>query len=408
MSHFIYKAKHASGEVYNGENDFADRYELYRMIRESGDELIDFKEKKSAGKGLHMNISFGGIFGKVKTIDKINFARNLGSMIEAGLPLSRALSVLERQAKNKNFKAIIQGLIAEVDKGTTFADTLRKYPKVFPPIFISMVHAGEQSGTLAESLKVTATQMDSAYTLTRRIRGSLMYPAVIVTAMIIIAILMLIFVIPTLLKTFTDLHVALPPTTQFILDVSNLFQHDGILVILVAIILGSVLYWWSQKPSGKSFFHKALLKLPVIGGLTQEVNAARTARTMSSLLSAGVDVVESMSITADVIQNVHFRAVLVEAAESIKKGGLLSTTFAKNIKLYPVFFSEMVSVGEETGKTGEMLLGVAKYYEDDVEQKTKDMSTVIEPVLILLIGGAVGFFAISMIQPIYGLVNVIN
>ncbi len=407
MSHFIYKAKHASGEVYNGENDFSDRYELYRMVRESGDELVDFKEKK-ATKGMHMNISLGGIFGHVKTIDKINFARNLGSMIEAGLPLSRALSVLARQAKNKNFKSIIEGIISEVAKGTTFADALRKYPRVFPPIFVSMVHAGEQSGTLAESLKVTASQMDSAYTLTKRIRGALMYPAVIVSAMVIIAILMLIFVIPTLLKTFTDLNVALPPTTQFVLNVSNLFQHDGILVILVLIILGGALYWWSRKPSGKNFFHKVMLKVPIIGGLVQEVNAARTARTISSLLSAGVDVVESMSITADVVQNVHFRSILVKARESIKKGGLLSTTFAENLKLYPVFFSEMLSVGEETGKTGEMLMGVAKYYEEDVEQKTKDMSTIIEPFLILVIGAAVGFFAVSMIQPMYSLVNAIH
>jgi len=408
MSHFVFKAKHASGETYTGENDFADRYELYRMIRESGDELIDFKEKKAAGKGIHVNISFGSLFSGVKTIDKINFARNLGSMIQAGLPLSRALTVLARQARSKKFKAIIEGIIAEVDKGTTFADGLRKYPKVFPPIFVSMVHAGEQSGTLAESLRVTATQMDSAYTLTRRIKGALMYPAVIVSAMLIIAVLMLIFVIPTLLKTFTDLNVSLPPTTQFVLDVSNLFQHDGILVFLAVALLVGALYWWSRQMSGKSFFHKAMMRIPVIGGLVQEVNAARTARTMSSLLSAGVDVVESLNITADVVQNVHFRKVLVTASEAIKKGGLLSTTFAENIKLYPVFFSEMLSVGEETGKTGEMLLGVAKYYEDDVEQKTKDMSTIIEPFLILTIGAAVGFFAVSMIQPMYSLVDAIH
>ena len=278
MSHFTYKAKHPSGETYNGENDFADRYELYRMVRESGDELIDFKEKKAGGKGVHMDISLGFITSHVKAIDKINFARNLGSMLEAGLALSRALSVLARQARNKAFKGIIEGAIAEIDKGTTFADALRKYPKVFPPIFVSMVHAGEQSGTLAESLKVTANQMDSAFTLTRRIRGAMMYPAVILTAMIIIAILMLIFVIPTLLKTFTDLNAQLPPTTQFVLDVSNLFQHDGLLVLLAAGIVGSILYSWSRKASGKNFFHKAMLKIPIIGGLVQEVNAARTAR----------------------------------------------------------------------------------------------------------------------------------
>ena len=150
-----------------------------------------------------------------------------------------------------------------------------------------------------------------------------------------------------------------------------------------------------------------MLKIPVIGVLVQEVNAARTARTLSSLLHSGVDVVESVSITTDVVQNVHFKAVLKEAGESIKKGGLMSKVFNDHDKLYPVFFGEMMSVGEETGKTGEMLLGVAKYYEEDVEQKTKDMSTVIEPFLMIIIGAAVGFFAVAMISPMYSLANAI-
>jgi len=148
-----------------------------------------------------------------------------------------------------------------------------------------------------------------------------------------------------------------------------------------------------------------LLKMPVIGDLTREVNAARTARTLSSLLSAGVDVVESVEITAAVVQNVYFREILKQAQEAIKKGDLMSKVFSKDEKLYPVFFSEMVSVGEETGKVDEMLLGVACYYEEDVDQRTKDMSTIIEPVLMIIIGAAVGFFAVSMITPMYSLAN---
>lgn len=406
MSQFTFKAKKANGEVYSGEKDVADRYELYRMIRESGDELISLSEKRSR-KGLKMEISFGGIFKHVKMTEKISFARNLGSMLEAGLALSRALSVLERQSKNKAMKEIITDLIAEVGKGTMFSEALKKHDKVFSALFISMVHAGEQSGTLAESLKVIADQMDSSYGLERRIRGALMYPSVIVLAMVIIAILMFIFVIPTLLKTFTDLHVELPLTTRVILYTSNLIQHDGLLVALAFIIVAGGLFFWSRKPSGKNVIHAVILKIPVVGGLVQEINAARTARTLSSLLSSGVDVVESVSITADVVQNVYFKAVLVKAKEAIKKGELMSKIFNESGTLYPVFFGEMMSVGEETGKVGEMLLGVAHFYEEDVDQKTKDMSTIIEPFLIMMIGGAVGFFAVSMIQPIYSLVNAI-
>ncbi len=406
MSHFTFKAKKPSGEIYTSERDAADRFEIYRLLKEGGDEVVEVKEKMLS-KGIFGTIDLSGIFKHVKTIEKINFARNLGAMLEAGLALSRALSVLERQTKNKAFKAIITAVIDDVSRGTTLADALAKHDKVFPPIFISMVHAGEQSGTLAESLRVVATQMDSAYTLEKKIRGALMYPAVIVSAMVLIGVLMMIFVIPTLLKTFTDLNVQLPFTTRMVLAVSNAFQHQGLLVLAAVIVASLAFYIWSKKPSGKRVIHAAILKIPVIGTLVQEVNTARTARTLSSLLGSGVDVVESMAITANVVQNVYFRDVLQKAGEAIKKGDLMSAVFESATNLYPVFFAEMMSVGEETGKTGEMMLGVAHYYEEDVDQKTKDMSTIIEPVLIVLIGGAVGFFAVSMISPIYSLVNAI-
>ena len=409
MSLFIFKARKPGGETYSGTKEAADRYELYRLIRESGDEIIEFKERSGTSRGLHMGLSSIKLFsGHVKTIEKINFARNLGAMLTAGLALSRALSVLERQTRNKALRPILTDIIDEIDKGTTLAEALERHEKVFPQIFISMVHAGEQSGTLAESLKVAATQMDSAYMLEKRIRGAMMYPAVIVSVMILIAILMFIFVVPTLLKTFTDLNVQLPMATRVVLGVSNLIRGQGlyVLIVLVLLVLGYV--WWSKRPSGKSFIHAMILKIPIIGPLVQEVNTARTARTMSSLLTSGVNVVEAVSITGSVVQNVHFKKVLAQAEESIKKGDLMSKVFSQYTKLYPVFFAEMMSVGEETGKTGEMLLGVAHYYEDDVEMKTKDMSTVIEPFLIVVIGAAVGFFAVSMIQPMYSLVNAIN
>jgi type IV pilus assembly protein PilC len=406
MTHFKFQAKKATGETYTGERDVADRYELYRMIRESGEEVISVEESKVKGK-MSFDLSRIKLFGKVKTMDKINFARNLGAMLDAGLPLSRALSVLERQAHNKNFKAVLTDVISEINKGVTFAEGLEKHPKVFAKIFISMVRAGEQSGTLSEALKAIATQLDKAHALERRIKGALIYPAVIVFVMILIGILMFIFVVPTLMKTFSELNVELPLPTRIVLWISNVIQHQGLLVILVLIVVAVAISWWAKTAGGKSALHKLLLKIPVIGALAQEVNAARTSRTLSSLLTAGVNVLESVTITADIIQNVHFKAILVAAVEMIKKGKPMAEVFGDNAKLYPVFFTEMMSVGEETGKTSEMLLGVAKYYEEDVEQKTKDMSTIIEPVLMVFIAAAVGFFAIAMISPMYSLVNVI-
>ena len=251
MSHFIYKAKKPGGEIYSGERDAADRYELYKLLRENGDEVVQFRERSGSSKGFSFHISIGGV--RVKMIDKINFARNLGAMLEAGLALSRALSVIERQTGSKSLKKIVSSLIEEVNRGTTLADCLTQHKKVFSPLFISMVHAGEQSGTLAESLKVVATQMDNNYILEKRIRGSLMYPAVIVSAMIVIAILMFIFVIPTLLKTFTDLGVELPFSTRMILALSILVQHQGILLLTAVLLFAGFMYQWAKKPSGKDF-----------------------------------------------------------------------------------------------------------------------------------------------------------
>jgi type IV pilus assembly protein PilC len=389
-----------------GQREAEDKYGLYKALKGEGLETISAEEKKQGAFDLSfLHFSFGG---GVKTQDKINFARNLGLMLDAGLALSRALSVIERQSKNKGLKKILAGIIDDINKGVNFADALGKYPKVFPPLFISMIHAGEQSGTLSGALKAVADQMESTYTLNKRIRGAMIYPAVILCVMITIGVLMMIFVVPTLLSTFESFGEALPPTTQFILNTSNIFQKDGIFILIGLILLAFAWYSWSKRPSGKKVIHLMILKLPIIGSLAQEVNSARTARTLSSLLHSGVDVVESVSITAAVIQNVYFRAVLTAAQEAIKKGDLMSKIFEAHDKLYPVFFAEMLAVGEESGKMDEMLLNVAKYYEDDVDQKTKDMATIIEPIMIVVIGAAVGFFAISIISPIYSLVNVIQ
>lgn len=407
MNHFEFKAKKSTGEIYKGQRDAEDRFDLYRMLREDGSEIISVKEGSASNSILKSNITLGGLLGRVKVIDKINFAQNLGLMLEAGLSLTRALNVIERQSKSVGLKKVLVDLNQNISKGMTFAESLEKHPKVFPQLFVSMVHAGEQSGTLAQSLKAVSSQMNASFALSKRIRGAMIYPAVIMSVMVLIGIIMMIYVVPTLLKTFTDLNVELPASTQLVLTISNLFQHQGPLVLIVIIAATVFMLWWSKKESGKRAIHMFMLKAPIFGPLTQEVNAARTARTLSSLLTSGVDVVESVSITSAVVQNVYFRDVLHKAEEAIKKGELMSKVFTSSGKLYPAFFAEMLSVGEETGQIGHMLMNVAQYYETDVEQKTKDMSTVIEPILIVMIGAAVGFFAIAMISPMYSLVNVI-
>ena len=339
----------------------------------------------------------------VKRAEVIRMARNLSTMLAAGLPLSRALSVIERQSGNKRLKEIITALSESIKKGSSFHEALAAYPNVFPKLFAAMAKAGEESGSLADSLMIVGVQMEHSEELVRKIKGAMIYPAIVVSAVVVIGILMLIYVVPTLTSTFTQLGVQVPLATQVIVDISNFMVANVIAVMagLIIIVAGGIAFIRS-KPGGRIVLATAL-HLPVVNELVRETYTARAARTLSSLLSSGVPVLDALSITKEVVGDNVFAQVIAEAEEHVKKGELLSASFSAHTKLYPIMMSDMLSVGEETGKVAEMLKQIAEFYEEDVAEKTKDLSTIIEPVLMLLIGTVVGIFAVSMIAPIYSL-----
>lgn len=403
MPTFSYKAKrNADGSVYEGVLDAEDRFALYRHIQKEEATVVSFSEggKKFSLNSINIPI-LSNLLGSVKLADKIHFTKNLSAMLSAGLSISRALSVMERQTKNKLLKKTLAAIISDIEGGNTFNSALEKHPKVFAPLMVSMARAGEESGMLANSLKVVGTQMEQAYLLKKKIKGALLYPGIILTALVIIGALMLMFIVPTLSQTFEELGVDLPASTRAIISTSNFLQTHTILALALFLATVAGFYSGLRTPLGKRIFEFTLLKLPVVKGLVQETNSARTARTLSSLLSAGVDVVHALEITEDVVQNSFYKEVLHTAGERIQKGAPLADVFKENEHLYPTFVAELVSVGEETGKLPEMLLRVAEFYETEVSQKTKDMSTIIEPFLMVIVGVVVGFFAISMITPIY-------
>ena len=400
MTKLKYKSISPSGETHEGVIEAQDSYALARILKEKGETLILAEEIKKKSLRDHLNISIGG---RVKLAEKIAFAKNLAAMVDAGLTLSRGLNVMQRQTKNKLFQDALAALTEEVEKGTTLSQAMAKYPDIFSGLFISMVRAGEESGKLGESLRIVADQMDRTYSLQRKVRGAMMYPAIIISVMIIIGILMLMFVVPTLTATFKELAVDLPRSTQLVITVSDALKNHPI--VALGSIIGSVLLviLFARTKQGKRSFEFLFLHTPVIGMLVKQTNAARMARTFSSLLSSGVEVVSAISITRDVMQNSYYKDVLSLAESEIQKGSLISSVFTQYEHLYPPRVGEMISVGEETGKLPDMLLQIASFYEGEVEQKTKDMSTIIEPFLMVIIGAGVGFFAISMISPIYSL-----
>lgn len=405
MPNFAFKALNKEGKVHEGTMDAPDRFAVYRKIKSDGETVLSVDEAK--GSHAFSFDKFDVFFGTVKMHEKITFARNLASMIEAGLPVTRALAVMEKQTKNKKLKQVLLDLNSNISKGQSLSECMKKEPDVFSPLFISMVKAGEESGNLAGSLKVVSIQMEKTYQLSKKIKGALMYPAVIFTIMIGIGVLMLIYVVPTLTSTFVGLGIKLPKSTQMIITVSDFLRNHYLLTLgMIALVFGGI-FGAAKTKSGKRFIDFITVRLPIIGPIVKAINAARTTRTLSSLLSSGVDVVVAIEVTHDVLQNSYYKEVLAKAQDTIQKGDPISMVFIQSEHLFPIFVGEMMAVGEETGKMAEMLLGVAVFYEDEVDQKTKDMSTIIEPLLMVFMGVAVGFFAISMIAPTYSLVDAI-
>ena len=380
--------------------DAASRFAVYEQAEKEGYAVIALEEGSGITLPLWTKFSIGS---GVNVDQKITFAKSLAAMLGAGLTLARALSVAERQSGGRRMREIAVLLGEMVKKGSTFHEALAMHPKVFSKLFIAMARAGEESGTLANSLTVVARQMERSHTLARKIKGAMIYPSIILFAIVVIAILMLLYVVPTLSATLAELGVELPATTQAIVSASNFMLNNALLTVVgvIAVIVGFIALL--KTPAGGAAFLAIVLRIPVVGLLVRETMSARAARSLASLLSSGVEMLLALSITEEVVGTRAFAKVVAEANERVKKGETLSAAFSEHPKLYPVLFSDMIAVGEETGKVAEMLSQVAEYYEDDVENRTKDLSTVIEPVLMLLIGSVVGVFAVSMISPIYSI-----
>jgi type IV pilus assembly protein PilC len=397
-----YKIQNKNNEIIEGVADSPDKFILAREFREKGDMPIyieEFNDKKGI---FSSNLS---IFNRVSLAEKIMFTNNLSGMLSAGLSLNRALSILEKQSSNQFFNKILASLSEELNNGNTLSEGMKKYPKIFSGVFVPMVHAGEESGNLPKTLLEVGSNLKKTYDLNKKIKGAMTYPSIILVAMIGIAIFMMIYVVPTLTSTFKEVGTELPMSTKAIIWISDTISQHIILFLgtIFAVIFGGISLLKIKIVRRQT--DRIVLYVPVIGKIVKEVNTARTARILSSLLLAGVNISNALSITKDVLQNVHYKELIEKSINSIEKGTVLSATFKENTFLYPVMMGEMVEVGEETGNLSKMLLDIASFYEAEVDNKTKDLSTIIEPVLMVFIGISVGIFAVSMVSPMYSVMD---
>lgn len=403
MPKYTYKAQLlATGAEVEGTADAADKFELAKNIKAEGKLLLTATENSKRSFDMDKINAF---LSKIELREKILFARNLATMIEAGLPISRALQIFYKQTQNPKFREVLRSLIEDINKGTSLSDAMKKFPDVFPPVFISMVHAGEESGGLVDALNTVGGQMEKTYVIQKKVKGAMTYPVIVFSVMIGVGVLMMIYVVPGLSSTFKEMNVALPPLTQGIITVSNFLQNDLIFFLLSVAGLVGAFMWFKKTEFGGRALDWAVLRVPVFGKLVREFNSALATRTLSSLISAGVDIVQAIAITRDVVSNVYYKDTLLQASENVQKGIPLSKIFVEHPEIYPIMVGDMMEVGEETGGLSDMLHKIALFYEDEVDNATENMSKIVEPLLMVVIAIFVGIFAIGMITPMYKLMD---
>ncbi|PLX21161.1 hypothetical protein C0584_03380 [Candidatus Parcubacteria bacterium] len=342
---------------------------------------------------------------KVPLKEKLFFVQHLGIMLKAGISLSKALHTISDQSENKYFQSILADMAQQVEKGTNFSETLKSYPKVFGQMFTSMIEAGELSGKLEDVLHELFIQMKKEHALISKVKGALTYPAVIVMAMLGIGSFMLVFVVPKITAMFSDLDAELPLPTKILIAISDGIVNNGLLSAIILVVLIITIVKTLRTHKGKFYFQLMLLRMPVFGPIIKKINLARFARNISSLLKTDIMIIKTFQITANVLGNLHYRKALNEMAAQIKKGTNINEVAANYPKLFPPMVIQMISIGEETGEIDSILMELAEFYEEEVDQIMENLPAIIEPLLILGLGLGVGGVAVAVIMPMYSLTS---
>jgi type IV pilus assembly protein PilC len=329
-------------------------------------------------------------------------------MISAGVPLPRAILNLSQQTRSKRFKVILEKISERIVKGEKFSEAISLFPQIFNEFYQNMIKVAEETGRLEDVLEILARQMERENELRSKIKGAMIYPAVIVFALIGVGILMLIFVVPKLAETFKELGVELPMTTKIVISLGTFLANNFLILFFFFIFIIFLLSQFLRTKIGKRIFDKISLSFPIFSSLVKKSNSASTARSLSALISAGVSLPRALEITANTLGNVFYKEALFSCAEKVRKGGKLSESLKPYQKIYPLTLISMIEVGEETGETSEVLSKIADFYESEVSDAAKNLTSIIEPILLLIIGAAVGFFAISMVQPMYSMLGAIK
>lgn len=400
MTTYQWRGRTAGGENVSGELAVANRGELLSQLRKKKIVVTSVKQKP---KELSIKNPFTGGIG---TKDLAIFTRQFATMINAGLPLVQCLDILSRQLEKQLFRDITKKVMSDIEGGQTLCDSFRKHPKAFDELYVNMVNAGEAGGILDTILIRLAEYIEKIEALKRKVKSAMMYPAVVFTVAIGATLFMLMFIIPTFAKMFQDFGAELPLPTKIVLGASNGIRDWWWLGLAIVVGLAFALKKYYGTDKGHHVIDGLMLKVPVLGDVLRKGSVARFTRTLGTLVSSGVPILDGLEITANTAGNVIVKDAIMDARASIREGDTISNPLRQS-GVFPPMVVQMITVGEETGALDEMLTKIADFYDDEVDTAVESLTSVIEPIMIVFMGAVVGGMVVAMYLPIFRMVNVI-
>ena len=397
MALYSYKVKTAKGDIFEDLIQAATVRDAVSSLTSEGYKVLTVKKVDQKLGG------FGG--GSISISEKAAFCRFLATMLRAGLPLPEAIDILKEETKSKKLQKVLMDVSFGVRKGKTLSSVLSKYKKDFDPVFLTMVKAGEESGTIDKSFDYLAKQLIMTYELMQKVKGAMMYPLVIVGAMIANFVVMLVFVLPKLATVFFQLNVKLPPTTKFVLGVGQFIGKYTTEVIVGVFLFAFIIFLLFTIQKTKDAIFDFFMRLPAIKGIVIQIDIARFSRTLSTLLSSGVPIMVCLEVCANILRQPSLKKEAKSFGAKIEQGKQLSEIISSGSKAFPSTVTQTIKAGEKSGSLEEVLSEMAEFYEREVDYNLKKLTSLLEPLLMLIIGVAVGAMVIIMITPIYSLVG---
>lgn len=402
---FSYRVRNTRGKIVEGELDAESKTLVTSKLREMGYTPISV-EKKSGG-ALSKEISIPGFGNRISQKELAIFSRQFATMINSGLSLLRALDILAMQTENKALATIIQQISSDVEAGSSLSGAIGKHPRTFTPLYVSMIKAGEAGGSLDAVLMQLAGTLEKAVELRQKIKSAMTYPVAVLVLVLIILTAMLLFVVPMFDELYSELGGTLPKPTQLLLAVSGIVTKAFPFLIIGTMIFVFLFKRWLRTDAGRKIFDRAMLKAPVFGSLIHKTALTRFSRTLESLLKSGVPILEALEITADTCGNVIVKEAVLEVRDSVKQGEALAKPMV-DMKIFPPMVSQMMAVGEETGALDEMLGKIGEFYEQEVEATVAALTSLLEPLLIVVLGGTVGGMVVALYMPMFNIINLID